>query len=372
MKSLKKLYLSFVLSLIAVLLLCLPKTNAKFLYENYGIAWDNHFTSFSQLKEVFYIEKSEGQNVNELWGAINSTVHIPEGEINGDSDLTGDKVVDDFYSFGPFNSKTEITIDEIKTTYSNYLIEKLKNIEINIVNQTKERMVVCFKIYYYAPKIERAVASFGEIFANDGNRTGSDDASVHLTFGVYNTILHNQATGNSLIGEIIANTGGRNFSDGEYSGVIEIPSERTSGNAGSEFVIADGTYYYPHRIEINPYQILYDSGKYTIQTEKFHTNRKDENGTAVCFKYPAQDYQTSGTTNKYAHQILSSVDLEDFILDESESGSFNLSMYFGNYGDTSTQSNSASFVTCLALVAIPESEIIEDIEANGGTAPATA
>ena len=170
MKIIKKLYLSFALSLVAVLLICLPKTNAKFLYENYGIAWDNHFTSFSQLKEVFYIEDSEGGNASELWGGIKG------GSANGhtikvDSNLSGGS---DWYTFGKFNSETTIKEDVIKKSFNDYLIENLKSIEINIVNQTKERMVICFKIYYYAPSLR--------------------NVDKHISFGVYNTILHKNDT----------------------------------------------------------------------------------------------------------------------------------------------------------------------------------
>ena len=85
----------------------------------------------------------------------------------------------------------------------------------------------------------------------------------------------------------------------------------------------------------------------------------DDNGPAT-YKYPAVDYNNS---NSKADDIMAKVDLEDFILDPSESGSFNLSLYFGNYGNTTGQSNSASFVTSLALIARPESEVLAEMEA---------
>lgn len=353
MKIIKKLYLSFELSLVTVLLICLPKTNAKFLYENYGIAWDNHFTSFSQLKEVFYIEEPNGEDVNELWGGIK------DGSVNGHSiSNTPLKDGEDWYSFGKFPSDTTITEDQIRSNFSNYLIENLKNIEINAVNQTTERMVVCFKIYYYAPSLR--------------------DVSTHISFGIYNTILHKNDTSKSdcsLLGELVANIESGDYSNGQYDGLVEVPTERLSGNDNSQFIGVEGgwfgsgkVWYYPHRITINPYEIIYDAGTPICTGHHDLTVNKnwlgnvtsiDDNGPAT-YKYPAVDYNNS---NSKADDIMSGVDLEDFILDPSESGSFNLSLYFGNYGNTTGQSNSASFVTSLALIARPESEVLAEMEA---------
>ena len=364
MKKIKKLSYTFSLFLVFILLICVPKTTAKFVYENYGIAWDNHFTSFSQLKEIFYIKTASGENREQLWGGISS------------GDTTVGKIVQhgDYYSFGNTTGNSTKSIENVKKSYGKYFIENMKNIELNCVNQTNSRMVIIFKLYYYAPRYK--------------------DLSTHISFGVYNTILHkNVANDEILKGEFVVDQGHADYTTGQYTNIVELPTTRTSGDANGQFITTSsdgGDYYYPHYSLINPYEILYDSG---VPIETGHYDRTVTalgdwvisnriNGPAS-HKYPATDKNSSsssGETLSEADNLMSNVSLEDFILEPSESGSFNLSLYFGNISNflsnpelsDSQGTTSCCFVTSLELIATPESDIIADIEANGGTAPDTA
>lgn len=361
MKKIKKLSYTFSLFLVFILLICVPKTTTKFVYENYGIAWDNHFTSFSQLKEIFYIKSESGENRGQLWGGI-STGDTTVGKIRNDGM---------FYSFGDTTGNSTKSIKDIKDSYGKYLIENMKNIELNCVNQTSERMLISFKIYYYAPRFK--------------------DVSTHISFGVYNTILHkNVANDEILKGEFVVNMGSDRYTTGQYSNIVEVPTTRTSDEKNGQFITTrsdGGDYYYPHFAIINPYEILYDSGEpiktgHTAYRVRIEGIWYQEIGPAS-YKYPATDYDGSavnGESHLEADNLMDKTELEDFVLDPSESGSYNLSLYFGNIlnilNDSSISDaqgdNSACFVTSLELIATPESEIIADIVANGGTAPATA
>lgn len=342
-----KLYYFSLMFLISIIVLITPFTNGKFIISNYGIAWDNHFTEFSQLKEVFYIEDSAGEEAEELWGGI-SLGNTSIGKISQNGD---------YYSFGSSNSTPVKTIDEVKAVYGDYFIEKLKNIELNCVNLTSQRMVICFQIYYYAPRYQ--------------------DVSTHISFGVYNTILNETNNkDNVLRGEFIVDQGSSDYTHGQYSGLIENPTQRTSGNANGQFLTQNwgGDYYYPHYAIINPYEIIYDSGN-PIDTGHHDLEVVDpwwgdpyvdgDNGS-VCYKYPAVDENSSpeagsGEAQCEADNLMNKLSLEDFILNSSESGSFNLSLYFGNYESVNKQNGSCCFVTSLDLIAKPEIDIIQNI-----------
>ena len=73
---------------------------------------------------------------------------------------------------------------------------------------------------------------------------------------------------------------------------------------------------------------------------------------------------TDYNIGKKAVDLMPKVELEDFVLDISESGSFNLSLFFGNcltIVDDKQGDDSACFVTSLELIAKPERDIIQDI-----------
>ena len=110
--------------------------------------------------------------------------------------------------------------------------------------------------------------------------------------------------------------------------------------------------------------MLFDSKKYNIITTDYHTDDANTSGNPVTYKYPAHDYNSSSPN--YAFNLMPNVDLEDFIMDVDETASFNLSLYFGDYGSTNTQGNSVSFVTSLSIEAVPESQILAEIASLGG------
>lgn len=363
MKKYSKIQSLLMLILTPIILLSVPKTSAKYLTTIEGVAWENYFTAFSQLKEVFYITQ-EDEKIEDLWGAINSDAVI--NDIGGGKKITKDKSIGDgdYYTFGELtNNNNDVDSDVIKEAYSEYLIENLNGIELNVVNQTDKPVVVVFKIYYYAPKYATYSSISGRI----------SETGTALSFEVYNTIeningkVDENGRNAALRGEFIVNAGSSYFPDGKYNNLVEMPVERTSGAADSEIELDPGlfwggTIYYPHRAVINPYEILYNPST-NVKYPKTYINESNEEviyrnvaGDSMAFKYPAYDIQTSNNANH--ENIMKYVDINDFILEPSEAGSFNLSLYYGNL--TNTTNDTVSFVTSLSMVSIP----LEDEQAK--------
>ena len=99
--------------------------------------------------------------------------------------------------------------------------------------------------------------------------------------------------------------------------------------------------------------MLYNSGK-TIPVLD-----GDNNSNTGTYMYPAKD----NSSGKTAIELLPQTNLEDFVLDPYESASFNLSLYYGDYGVSNQQTN-YSFVTALIFNVVPLSNIFDEINAN--------
>lgn len=337
-KNKKNVVYPWCFMILCIFILSIPFTNAKFYYSYSGIAWENYFTKFNQLKDVIIIEDEEGKETDELWGVIvnpekNSNVSIGDGSIHYDEGL-------DQYIFGEMNEKNNIIEhEELENRFSEYFINNLKGVEANLINQTQEKMVVTFEINYYAPKIK-------------------NDNDVHLTVGVYNSLLRSSAD-YGLKGEFIVDKGGSDYSTGRYN-QVDIIARRTSGADKGESRVdgyrilgsngLGGTIYYPHHVIINPYRMLYNSGK-TIPVLD-----GDNNSNTGTYMYPAKD----NSSGKTAIELLPQTNLEDFVLDPYESASFNLSLYYGDYGVSNQQTN-YSFVTALIFNIVPLSNIFDEI-----------
>ena len=365
MKKYSKIQSLLMLILTPIILLSVPKTSAKYLTTIEGVAWENYFTAFSQLKEVFYITQEE-EKIEDLWGAIISDAVI--NDIGGGKEIVKDTSIGDgdYYTFGKLtDNNNNVSSDVIRNAYSEYLIENLNGIELNVVNQTDKPVVIAFKIYYYAPKY----ATYNDPFW--GSPSINENGTA-LSFEVYNTIeningkVDENGRNAALRGEFIVNAGSGYFPDGQYNNLVEVPAERTSGAANSEIELdgtwIGGTIYYPHRAVINPYEILYNPST-NVKYPKTYINESNEEviyrniaGDSMAFKYPAYDIQTSNNANH--ENIMKYVDINDFILEPSEAGSFNLSLYYGNL--TNTTNNTVSFVTSLSMVSIP----LEDEQAK--------
>lgn len=365
--------------LVFMYLMILPYTYGKFEHIIYGIAWENYFTPFSQLKSIFYI-KDTSTSANGLWGGVNADFDQNTGlGDSGNNRIIYHDEVGDFYTFGELSEggifgwgrNDQISLSNLKKYYNDYLLEKLKNIELNVVNNSTQDMVIIFKIYYYAP-----VPSV----SND------QEQSPSISFEVYNTIenpdginetINNQTYYRGLKGEFLSNLGSEDFTDGQYADLIEVPSDRTSGGSQGQIRV-DGVWYRAHRAVINPYKILYNPQtnikypltyvssqaggkviKYTSEDINGNTtiDTQDDN-TVVAFQYPA--YDNSQTTKKSATQIMGNTDINDYILTVGEAASFNLTLFYGNLSNE--ENSTGTFVAALGMEAVPYSQCISEMK----------
>lgn len=328
-----------------ILFLNIQNTNAKYVCYNYGIAWENYFTEYEQLQSVFYITSSTGSKSENLFGATAG---------NLSENIKPVKYKDEYYY---------VTNNKFSSNYRDYALNTLQNVEFNVANQTSEDMVVVFVLHYYSKKITT-------------KDTWWNRNTTSLSFGIYNTYIHDKddsdvsiASGQAanaksvLKGELVVNTGNSVFCTNRYDYLPEVVAERLSGSPTEQSVNLSTTY--THRAVINPYAILYDSGSpigFTHIPESTIVNGYNENGTTSVFasySYPAYDYDTS--KNACDSSISNPGLLDEFILLPGEAASFNVNLFYGNYGATSSSSSDA-FLMSVDMYGVSVNSMKENIE----------